>query len=198
LQPNLNKLTMKKLFFAAVAVLSFAGANAQEIKYGVRGGLNLASVSAENTEGIKSAITSYVGAFAEFKLADKFAVQPELQWNQTGYNIEGIDFGLISADFPVRLNYLNIPVVAKYMATENFSLLAGPNVGILLSATVNGIDVKDETSSVDFGMNLGAEYMFGENWGMDLRYNLGLSKIGKDSDDKTKNRVLSLGAIYKF
>ena len=91
--------------------------------------------------------------------------------------------------------------MAKYYVADSFSLQAGPQIGFLMSATSAGVDIKDQASSTDFGLNLGAGYNLNENMALDLRYNLGLSKVNKDSNPGTsdiKNAVLSLGFVYKF
>lgn len=198
----------------AAAVMAFAFSNAQETKFGVKGGINLHTITGDVSEDVSSKVGFQIGGFAEFKLSDKFAIQPELLFSTQGAKLETSEpeFG-ISSEQKLNLTYLNIPVMAKFYATEKFSLEAGPQVGFLLSAkskyeaTFDGEtesgdeDVKDTLESIDFGVNFGAGYDFTENLSAGLRYNLGLSNIAKTEDDndaKVKNSVFSLSLAYKF
>ena len=191
----------------AAAVMAFAFSNAQETKFGVKGGLNLTNLTGD-VEGTSSLIGFHVGGFAEIKLTDKFAIQPELLFSTQGAKIEETFFDE-SYEYDTKLNYLNIPVLAKFYVTEAFSVEAGPQLGVLLSAKQDGEDVKDFYKSVDFGFNVGAGYNFTENLSVGLRYTIGLSSVfdTPDSDElegfeiediDVKNSVFALSLGYKF
>ncbi|KIA99210.1 hypothetical protein OA93_06155 [Flavobacterium sp. KMS] len=202
---------MKKITLSIVAVLAFGFANAQEVKFGVKGGINLSTLTGD-VEDASSKVGFQVGGFAEIKLTEKFSVQPEVLYSLQGAKSEGSEFGYTSKS-TLNLSYLNIPVMAKYYVAEKFSLEAGPQIGFLLSAkddtkvTVDGesssekINVKDDYKSIDFGVNFGAGYDFTENLSAGLRYNLGLSNIAETVEGenyKVKNSVFSLSVAYKF
>ncbi len=215
----LNKIDMKKIIFAAVAVFGFAFANAQEVKFGAKAALNIATLTGD-VEDANSKIGVAVGGFVEIKVSDKFSVQPELLYSTQGAKSEySEDFGggiVVNTEETWRLSYLNLPIMAKYYVADKFSLEAGPQVGFLLgseqeaesSVTFGGqtesetvtVDAKDFTSSIDFGFNIGAGYDFTENLSAGLRYNIGLSNIidveGSNSD--VKNSVFSVSLGYKF
>ncbi|MES2812079.1 MAG: porin family protein [Bacteroidota bacterium] len=184
---------MKKLLLTAAAVFAFGFANAQETKFGVKAGINMSNFGGD-LDGYDSKIGLLVGGFAEIKLSDKFAVQPELLFSGVGAKVD---------DVSLNLNYLAIPVMAKYFATEKFSVEAGPQIGFLMSAKAKldgeSEDIKDSFNSTDLGLNLGAGYDFTENISAGLRYNLGLSNIIADSGDfKGSNNAFSLAVAYKF
>ena len=202
---------MKKIILSVAAVFAFGFANAQETKFGVKGGLNLANFSGD-VEDNSSKIGFNVGGFVEIKVSDKFAIQPELLFSTQGAKFEESGSGF-SYESKYNLSYLNIPVMAKYYAADKFSLEFGPQIGFLTSAkddytatesgvTVSGNeDIKDIFESVDFGVNFGAGYDFTENLSVGLRYNLGLSNIAKTEagdDTKISNNVFSLSLGYKF
>ena len=203
---------MKKIILTVAAVFAFGFANAQETKFGVKGGLNVANLTGDEDEDNSSKVGFHVGGFVEIKVSDKFSVQPELLFSTQGTKLEesGTNY---SYESNLNLSYLNIPVMAKYYVAEGFSLEAGPQIGFLttaksdFTATESGItvsgdeDVKDEFESIDFGFNFGAGYDFTENLSAGLRYNLGLSNIAKtDSGDdfKLSNNVFSVSLGYKF
>jgi hypothetical protein len=187
---------MKKIILSIVAVLAFGFANAQSkggdssMSFGAKGGLNFATIA--GSEGASSLLAFHLGAFAEFKVSDKFAVQPELLYSMQGAKYEGGN---------INLNYINIPVMAKYFVTDAISINAGPQLGILMSATADGKDVKEGYNTTDFGLNIGGGYNIGDNMMLDLRYNLGFSELQKDKPtggDANKNAVIQLSFGYKF
>ncbi|MDP5201195.1 porin family protein [Flavobacterium sp. DG2-3] len=193
---------MKKIILSAIAIMAFAFTNAQSTRFGIKGGLNISNVVGGDVEDNKSLVGFHVGGFAEIHVVEKFFIQPELLYSAQGAKFDG-PFG---ADGDLKLNYLNIPVLAKYYVVDNkFSVEAGPQLGILLSAKAEGEDVKDFTRSTDFGFNLGAGYNFTENFSVGLRYTIGLSPI-TDNDiddseeyyDSAKNSNLQLSLAYKF
>ncbi|RZJ55927.1 MAG: PorT family protein [Flavobacterium sp.] len=193
---------MKKIILTAAAVMAFAFTNAQETKFGVKAGVNLANVGGD-FEDTSSKIGFHVGGFAEFKLSDKFSIQPELLFSTQGAKSDGQEEDGIAYDAKLNLSYLNIPVMAKFYVAEKFSLEAGPQIGFLLSAKSKyeagsfseDVDVKDAYESIDFGVNFGAGYDFTENLSAGVRYNLGLANIAKTEDGgdfKINNSVFSL------
>ena len=95
--------------------------------------------------------------------------------------------------------------MAKFMVADGFSLQAGPQVGILLSATskseFGSIDFKENLSTVDFSLGLGAGYDISEKLNIGARFNLGLSKVNKESatgSNDLKNSVIQIGVGYNF
>lgn len=188
---------MKKIILTVAAVFAFGFANAQDVKFGVKGGLNVANFSGD-VDGNSALVGFHVGGFAEIKISEKFAVQPELL-----FSTQGAKFNEAGTDVNFNLSYLNIPVMAKYYVADKFSLEAGPQIGFLTNAKAKAgsekVDIKDDFESIDFGVNFGAGYDFTENLSAGLRYNLGLSNIAKDSgNDKVHNNVFSLSVGYKF
>jgi opacity protein-like surface antigen len=190
---------MKKIILSMVAILAFGFANAQETRFGVKGGLNLTNFT--GGYDTKSLVGFHVGGFAEIKVMDKFFIQPELL-----YSAQGAKFDSPFGDYDAKLNYLNIPVLAKYYVTKEFSVEAGPQIGFLLSAKADGEDAKDFYKSTDIGFNLGAGYNFTENLSVGIRYTVGLSGVADRGDyedledyyDSAKNSVLALSLGYKF
>lgn len=178
---------MKKLLFTAVAVFAFGFTNAQETKFGAKAGLNMSNYTGDLD--LDSKVGFFVGGFAEIKLTDKFAVQPELLYSVLGAKDDNAS---------LNANYLLIPVMAKYFVTEQFSLEAGPQIGFLTSAKYDGEDAKDLFTSTDFGLNFGAGYDVTEAINVGLRYSLGLSNVldSDFADAKTSNIGLAVG--YKF
>jgi hypothetical protein len=190
---------MKKIILTVVAVFAFGFANAQETKFGIKGGLNLANFSGDIEDG--SNLTGInIGGFAEIKLSDKFALQPEVMFSGQGSDSDEGSF---------NLTYINVPLMAKYYVADKFNLEAGPQIGFLTSAKLkmdgNSIDSKRFFNSTDFGINFGAGYDFTEKFSAGVRYNMGVSNIFSDEfidalqeDVNVQNSVFSLSLAYKF
>jgi opacity protein-like surface antigen len=188
---------MKKIILSIAAVMAFGFANAQDVKYGAKAGLNMSNYSGD-AEGTSSKIGFQIGAFAEYGISDKISIQPELLFSNLGAKA---DFE--GTEVTMNQNYLIIPVMAKYAITDAFSLEAGPQIGFLMSAkwkaAGESVDAKDAYNSTDFGFNIGAGYDVAENINIGLRYSMGLSNIIKDSgDSKTQNSNIGLTLGYKF
>ena len=204
---------MKKIILTVAAVFAFGFANAQEFKFGAKTGLNVSTLTGD-VEDVKSKIGFHIGGFAEIKFGEKFAIQPELLFSTQGAKseyTEGFEGFDVNVEENLKLNYINLPIMAKYFVTEKLNIQAGPQVGFLMSAkndykaSFGGeseseeVDIKDETNSIDFGVNFGLGYDFTENIFVEARYNLGLTDLPKeDSDFKAKNAVFQLSLGYKF
>jgi len=192
---------MKKLLlFAAVAVFGFWNINAQEVKFGAKAGVNFANISGDETSGLDSRTAFHVGLVAEIGISEKFSFQPELMYSQQGFKMSV--FGI---DATGELDYLNLPLMAKYYVAEGFSIEAGPQVGFLMSAKAKAggesEDLKDVTKGIDFGLDFGLGYKMDSGLNFGARYNLGLSNIndGEGSDEfKNQNAVIQLSIGYFF
>ncbi len=212
---------MKKIILsAAIAIFCLGIGNAQEIKFGAKAGLNLSSVGGDETDDVESRTGFHVGGVAEIMISDKFAFQPELVYSAQGAKSEFSESGngfSFTEESELKLTYLNIPLLAKYYVADGFSIEAGPQIGILLSAdaefteteTFGGVtetfsgedDVKDDISSIDFGVGVGLGYKMESGLNFALRYNLGLSNINdfEGSDDfKQQNNVIQVSVGYFF
>lgn len=80
---------MKKIITSALVVIATATGFAQEVKWGVKGGLNVAAVEFTDTDEdvitIPDNRTSfYAGGLVEFPLADKFYGQVEALYVSNG------------------------------------------------------------------------------------------------------------------
>lgn len=183
---------MKKLFLVtALAVFGFSNVNAQDIKFGVKGGFNLANMSGDNTSELKTVTAFNLGVMSEISITNKFSFQPEILYSGQGYSFN---------NNVVALSYINVPLMAKYYVYKKFSLEAGPQVGYLFNAKSEDIDVKDSFKKVDFGANLGLGYKLENGLNFGARYNFGLSNINnvKGDSDKIRNGTLQVSIGYFF
>lgn len=186
---------MKKIFScAAVIVLCVSIATAQETHFGLKAGVNIASLSVSPGTDHNSKAGLHVGGLAHIHLSKNFALQPELVFSMQG--------GQREDDVKWKLNYINIPLLVQYMTENGFRLQTGPQLGLLVSAKSENddveVDIKDAFTSTDFSWVFGAGYLFPSGFGVDARYNLGISDVWDASSAKVKNSVFQLGVFYQF
>jgi opacity protein-like surface antigen len=186
---------MKKIFMIIVCASTFVVAKAQ-VSYGIKGGVNLSNIIGSDAEGAKAKVGFHVGAFSQIPVTDKFSIQPELLYSAQGakYEASGED------DVKINSGFLNIPVLAKYTAASGFYGETGPQLGFLMSAKAkqgdDKTDVKEFYKTTDFAWAFGIGYKSSSNVGVDLRYNLGLSRLDEEGEAKVKNGVFQLGIFY--
>lgn len=176
---------MKKLLIFFIASASFTIANAQQLQFGLKGGLNLSTVSVSNgVDGYTyNALANFnAGAFLKIPVVRFFSVQPEVYYSGQGY--KGTD-GTTGDPYTEHVNYLNIPVLAKFTTRSGFFLETGPQLGLKLSAKDKEIGISTDASqyynSADFSWVFGLGYKIPmAPVGIDLRYNAGLVNVAND------------------
>jgi hypothetical protein len=191
---------MKKCFFlVSSAILLAAVSQAQNTSFGLKGGVNLASIKIKDGTGVSydNKTAWHAGALAHIHVSEHFAVQPEVVYSAQGGQYRA------ATDYKASFDYLNVPILAQYMFNGGFRLETGPQVGFLLKAeTQSGenppLDVKDQVEGIDYSWVLGASYLIGKGFGVDARYNQGLHNVSKTDAVKNKNRVWQFGVFYQF
>ena len=188
---------MKKIILSFLFVAGFAAANAQQVMFGLKAGLNVSTFSGSDNNGAKSIAGFHAGGLVNIPVSGGFSVQPELLYSGQGAKASSDGYTITQT-----LNYLNIPVLAKYTFTGGFSVETGPQIGFLLSAKgkVNGVsaDNKELFKSSDFAWGFGVEYTSSANIGGSIRYTYGLNKIEKTDPGKVYNSVFQIGIHYMF
>ncbi|WP_461633591.1 porin family protein [Labilibaculum euxinus] len=195
---------MKKivLLFAIIAIgtSSFA----QDVKYGIKGGLNIANLGGDDPEGDAKA-SFHLGGFVTFQLNRNFEFQPELVYSQQGTKSKEGDY-----EEKFKANYLNIPLLfkAKMFGSEHLKAVAGPQIGILLNSELSAsastgegeMDFKKYMTDLDFALAMGLEYDINDRLSFSARYNWGLSEIfDQDNvESDAKNSVFQIGASFSF
>jgi len=203
---------MKKITLTLLGLVAFSTSALaqQEVKFGPKAGVNFATVNGKDVDEAKMLTGFHVGAFAEIKFNDKFAIQPEVLYSAQG--AKGKDEGV---EVKTKYDYINVPIMAKYYVTENLAFELGPYVGFLMKAEQEGgsvsIDIKDFSNSIDFGAGAGASFNLDNGFFVGARYNLGLTKIPKKAEMElmpgvtmesdaadVKNGVIQVSVGYKF
>jgi hypothetical protein len=181
---------------------------------GVKLGLNMANVTGSDAATSPYGPANGQTKSARYGLAAGLFVGIGLPVLPVEFEIQGLysmkgvkyEWGVNSDTY--KLDYLDIPVLVKYVlplpGPVKPCLFAGPSMGILLSAdreevrgsTTTTTTFKDNVNSTDIGLVLGVGVGLPLGISVDVRYAMGLTKIGKDTPGytaaKTYNGVLSL------
>ena len=204
-----------------------SGASNSGIKFGIKTGVNFATVSLsgkdvddDEKDALKSLTSFHIGGFADIPVGKSLAVQPGLTLSGKGSKYSEDEDGDTYKE-TTNVMYLEIPVNVVYKFGGIY-LGAGPYAAFALSgkrAYESKEDGESETQNEseklkfgndnekhdlkrgDFGVNLLAGYQLSNGFNIGLNYGLGLSNIfpsEKDYDYKAKNRVFSLTIGFAF
>ena len=119
--------------------------------------------------------------------------------------------GAYSFEDKIRLNYLDVPLLARYqLGKGGFSIYGGVQPSLLISAKQKGegtgsesqnTDVKDSYKSLDMAGSIGMGYEFTNGLRVNLGYDHGFANIADNSAfgaGKINNRTFKLSLGYKF
>jgi hypothetical protein len=174
---------MKKITFTLLAIASFGFASAQDMKYGVKGGVDMLSATTPSisvpdgeggTEtfggGTVSTSGFFVGGFAEFEMSDKITLQPGLNYHtasKDGYNF----------------SFLSIPVLAKYNLSDKLNVLVGPSLYYSMDS--------EDSDKTRFNLGIGGSFDISDELFIEPRYDIGLT-----GESKISHFLIGVG--YKF
>ena len=190
---------MKKTIILAATFLLAIGAKAQNVHFGIKGGMNASELQYNDNTKFDTKIGFHAGLLAHIHTRNsQWAIQPELF-----YSLEGAKGIVAGNKNSFNLGYLNIPLLAQYLFDNGFRIEAGPQIGFLTSAkskTDNtSVDIKDDFKSTAFSIPVGVGYLTTSGFGFDARYNFGISDINNTSSStKVQSNVFQFGIFYQF
>ena len=192
---------MKKNIMIVAALFVAINMFAQDVKniqWGVKGGSNFAAerVGKKLTD---SRIGFHAGGFIEKSISNRIGIQFELL-----YSMQGSTYQKGSTDYTDKMDYINVPLMAKIYVTKNrkLSIDAGPQIGYMISAKyIGGSEKKnaykdDRLQKFDASLGLGMSYTIKGKFDLVLRGTGGFIKIDKKQDHR--NIVGQFGIGYKF
>lgn len=190
---------MKYRIPAFVLSLFLATASMAQFSAGVKVGANIIKVDGKSFKD-EFKYGYHLGGFATIGLGGRFALQPEVLFNQyqtkTDTSFRNIYQNALNGNQDIKLNYLSIPVLLNYKLGSFLSLQAGPMFSILMDRNKGLLqNGKDAFDKGDFSMLGGAQLSLGKIK-LNGRYVVGLNNINDiDNQDKWKNQgfQLSLG-----
>lgn len=192
---------MKKMFLAAammlVSVATFAQNAVGQITIQPKVGLNIANVT--DADDVDARIGLAAGAEFEYGVTDMIGVSAGLVYSMQGYKFSEGNY-----DTTVKLDYLNVPILANVYVAPGLAVKLGVQPGFKLSSKVkiegSGTSIEGESDDdgvkgFDLAIPVGVSYQY-QNIVLDARYNWGVTKIMDDVD--SKNSVFQITLGYKF
>ena len=190
---------MKKIILSLGLLAGVAGAaNAQEARFGVKAGVNLANVTGSDGPNKKNLVGATAGVMADFSFSDLISLHPEVLFSQ-----KGVKFEASNNTAQVRTTYIDVPLLLRVKADGLF-FEAGPQVGFLAAQKfeVNGTTIStstDGTRKVDVGYIAGIGYQLPQGLELGVRYNGGISDLSDPSgSSKSRNSVFQFQVGYLF
>jgi hypothetical protein len=188
---------MKKSLLIVIACLTLCIAANGQVNFGVKGGLNLFRLNTDSDDNFDTKSGVHVGLLGHIHITEQFALQPEIYYSDQG--AKTVSDGETRK---LNLGYVNMPLMFQYMFDNGFRLQAGPQLAVLASAKSkangNSTDVKRSFNSFDVGVPVGVGYISPTGLGIDVRYQIGVSNVREDDDNKAYNRGLQIGLFYQF
>ena len=191
---------MKKLFLAVVAMMVSAATFAQnevgQLTIQPKVGVNIANITDANDADPRIGLAA--GAEFEYGLTDNIGLSAGVL-----YSMQGVKTTEEGVDCTLKLDYLNVPILANFYVAKGFAVKLGVQPGFKLSSKAKfkgsggskEVEVEDGVKSVDLSIPVGLSYQY-QNIVFDARYNWGVTKIVDDVD--SKHSVFQITVGYKF
>jgi hypothetical protein len=197
---NLSRfICFATLFILTATHFSYAQRNRQVVSIGPKVGVNLSDFHSDvANNNIQTGLTA--GAMLNYSVVNTFGISVEALFSQKGATFTNAANGTQRLDFNRKLNYIEVPVLARYFLNKsgNFrpNLFIGPDFGFKLSGndvnrTLTGgaaqadQDISASINPVDVGLTGGIGLNFFLQGTMrlliDARYAYGFSDINEDN-----------------
>lgn len=198
---------MKKLFLSVATALlstaSYAQTSATTVSIVPKVGINFANISNSGSDGHRTGLA--LGAELECKLSKLVGISAGALYSQQGSKCEVATTVGTADDGTLRLDYINIPILANVYVTKRLTAKVGVQpafkVNSSVKATVGNASATEDVdgfNAVDFAIPVGLSYEY-RNVVVDARYNIGITKIVDGyGTRKAKNNVLQLTLGYRF
>lgn len=197
----------KSILFIAAMVFSTTFVAAQEFVYfGVKGGVNISTVTGDDFDSPEERTSFNVGLLAEIPLTQRFSLQPEVYYSGQGFDAAEIDQDNVfdtDENVEFQLDYINVPILAKFYLVDGLSLQAGPSFNFKVNEEIDyqptnnaGDRDFDEVKDFEFGGAVGVEYKFNNGFLIQARYNHGFTELAENTD--AYNSVFQAGVGFMF
>ncbi|MFG6685449.1 porin family protein [Mariniflexile sp. HNIBRBA6329] len=187
---NIGKFSVAVLLlFGLTSAANAQVTEAQTPQFGIKGGANFSNLYTDDVDD-NNVLTSFnAGIYTTFPLNDFIAIQPELLYSRKGSELV-YDNAFASGTAKFKLNYIELPVLLKINLAKNLNIHAGPYFAYLVDAQITNesdsgsFDFEENYDNDDFNkFDTGIAAGVGidlDKVGIGLRYNYGLSTVGKE------------------
>ncbi|MDH7464271.1 porin family protein [Chitinophagaceae bacterium 26-R-25] len=181
-------------------------------KFGIKGGVNLTNLYADDVNDEHMKVGGNVGVFAKLPITKGLSIQPEVLYSMKGSQVNYSNL-LGDGKYRFNLNYVEVPVLAVINVAKNFNIHAGGYAAFLASAKIKDVDNngdvngvkelnKDDFQTFDYGLVGGFGFDISDVT-LGARYNYGLKEIGRSGVsgqlvNNAKNSAISLYVGFAF
>ena len=210
----------KALFLGAflLIILAVQTVSAQQRwSIGPRVGANISNQMGDLPTGadVKWLAGWSVGGFIMYSDINHFGISGDILYSQKGVRLENVPAGTARASYTARINYLEVPILARYFLTLSGSFrpnfFIGPSVAFKLNAktkdhTIGNTeqpdrDITDQLRPADLGLTGGIALNFevakGKRVLFDARYTYGLADVTLGAGS-IRNSAITLNLSYGF
>lgn len=212
----MRKTLALSVVLLALAFLALPQPASAGIRFGLKGGVNMAKVTGTDAEsmfeeGWKNNLAYCGGILLSFNFGNVLAIQPEVLYTLKGAKVDITD-GDLTYVGKLQYQYIEIPLLLKLRLPLGFLtpfVFGGPSVGMklgdakfLISGDASSEETIEDFEKYDYGAVVGGGLELSRNLWLDVRYSTGLKKLIKDVDTGTyfdvKNAVLSATVSLVF
>jgi hypothetical protein len=202
---------MKKIIILALGLFAATAADAQDIRFGVKAGLNLPNIikdDGNNDFSTKINPGFNAGVTVDIPLVSGLAFTPEILFASKGYKAT-----TSLGEFTQTTYFVDVPILASIkVAGSGLNIVVGPQVSFLTS-TKNKFDSgfgtvenqydedADKFKKSLLGGVIGLRFDINDKFDIHGRYALDFQKNNEDGTNRTpefKNQVFSVGVGVKF
>ena len=190
----MKKFLASALMLLAASTTTFAQNAVGSFSLQPKAGISIADLT--DTQGTTSRIGFVGGLEGEYQASDIFSLSLGVNYSQEGFKMK-------NSDNKIKLDYINVPILANVYLTKGLAVKVGvqPGFNVGNSVTVDGNTMSsskkdyDGIKSVALSIPVGLSYEI-SNVVLDARYNWGVTKAFDGLD--SKNSVFQVTIGYKF
>jgi hypothetical protein len=204
---------MRKLMMIAALLVASLNVNAQEVGMFIKpmAGATLTTMTGDVND-LKMKVGFTGGAELGYQFHKMVALTAGALYTMQGARVSNDD-----NKYMINTNYLNVPVLLNLYPVSGFGIKAGVQFGFMTDAhskvqnedklegrkvTIDySIDYKDDFEKFDLSIPVGISYQFSNPFVIDARYQVGVTKLNKESGHGVKdlkNGVFLITFGYKF
>jgi hypothetical protein len=165
-----------------------------QIRFGVKGGLNLSDVVLNNgydpdlEPAYKIKAGFHSGVFASIDGENDFGLSAELL-----YSLKGV-----RAFNRINLHYIVIPILLRYRLNDSWVAEGGPEIGYLVTANSKYGNLNGTwDNKLDIGLDAGLLYQLGKV-DMGIRFNAGFLSVIRTEPALNGERIRYLNRVLQF
>ena len=182
------------------------------MKYGVKAGLNMTSMSNDMAlePGFGMGVGFRVGGFLNMRWGQRtenslpgtglWGFQPEIMYSNQAVKTDAGD---------IKMNFISVPLLAKVYPTTALSIEVGPELSYLISTSPDMMTFKSTAANIDrseinigeckglnVGVAAGVAYDFEMGLTLGARYTYGFTDMAKNLKWKPSNIQVTIGWMF--